>query len=154
MGKWIKREDRDGGVAAGWVPSFPVSVTLAALLVRKAMSEKRRDPRPYVGMHKEVIFGCPEWAALSSQARSLYFLLKGKRNPKKNHGFVQLSYRALKKIGYRGLKRPATVAKIYRELESGGWIRRRDEGGGLFGKASVYELTGKFDEYGFRKDER
>lgn len=104
-----------------------------------------------MGLHKELIFGCPEWGALSSQARSLYLLLKGKRNPKKNNGLVRLSYRALKKIGYCGLKRPATVAKIYRELEDGGWIRRQDEGGGLFGKASIYELTAKFDQYGFRK---
>jgi hypothetical protein len=115
---------------------------------------KKHDPRPYVGLHKELIFGCPEWAALSSQARSLYLLLKAKRNPKKNGGAVKLSYRELKKIGYRGLKRPATVAKLYRELEGAGWIKRKGDGGGLFGKANIYELTAKFDEYGFGKAER
>ena len=104
-----------------------------------------------MGLHKELIFGCPEWAALSPQAKTLYLLLKAKRNPVKNDGTVKLSYRELKKIGYRGLRRPATVSKFYLELELAGWICKRDVGGGLFGKSIFYILTAKFDRYGFRE---
>jgi hypothetical protein len=110
---------------------------------------KKRDPRPYVGIHKEVILGCPEWAALSAPAKSLYWLLKAKRNPKKNNGKVKLSHREIKKLRYPGLKRHETVTRLFQELQKTGWIKREDEGGGLFGKASIYTLTGKFDQYGF-----
>jgi hypothetical protein len=114
------------------------------------MREKKRDPRPYVGLHKELIFGCPEWAALSARAKSLYLLLKGKRNPKKNEGQVSLSYRELLKLKYSGLSRPGTISQIFEELEKGGWISRVEKGG-LFGKRTVYELTGRFDEYGLKR---
>ena len=111
--------------------------------------KKRRDQRPYVGLHKQLIFRCPEWAELSSNARSLYILLKGKRNPAKYGDEVSLSYRQIKKLRYRGLKRTTTISTAFRELEKGGWIKRKDEGGGLFRKATVYLMTGKFDEFGF-----
>jgi len=104
-------------------------------------------------MHKEVIFGCPEWAALSSQAKSLYWLLKGKRNPKKNGGLVRLSYRELLELKYHGLRRRDTISRAFKELESSGWIQRQGEGGGLFGRATIYKLTGFFDEYGFKRGE-
>jgi hypothetical protein len=110
---------------------------------------KRRDPRPYVGLHKEVIFGCPEWAALSPRAKCLYLILKGKRNPNKNGGQVRLSYRELIKLGHSGLRRPEMISIVFRELERNGWIARADDGG-LFGKTSSYTLSGKWDEYGTR----
>jgi len=111
---------------------------------------KKRDPRPYVGMHKEVIFGCPEWAALSAQARDLYWLLKGKRNPNKNDGKIKLPYREIKKIGYKGLKNFVTISRCFKELENSGWIERDREGGGLFRKANLYTLSGRLDEYGMK----
>lgn len=100
-------------------------------------------------MHKEVIFGCLEWAALSSQAKSLYWLLKGKRNPRKYGDEVRLSYRELKRLSYNDLKCQKTITRAFIELEVAGWIKRKDEGGGLFGKATIYILTGRFDQYGF-----
>lgn len=102
-----------------------------------------------MGLHKEVIFRCQEWAALSSHARSLYLLLKGKRNPAKYGAEVSLSYREIQKLKYRGLKRYATIAAAFRELEISGWIKRKDEGGGLFRRSTIYLMTGKFDEFGF-----
>ena len=111
--------------------------------------KKERDRRPYVALHKEVIFSCPEWASLSPHAKSLYLLLKAKRNPVKHDGEVRLSYREIRKLGYSGLKRPAAVVRAFQELTMSGWIRRKDEGGGLFGKATVYILTARFDKYGF-----
>ncbi|MGB7296821.1 MAG: hypothetical protein WBC70_14645 [Candidatus Aminicenantales bacterium] len=113
--------------------------------------QKKRDPRPYVGLHKEVIFGCPEWAALSPRAKSLYLLLKGKRNPKKNNGNVTLSYREIIRLSYAGLKRPETISQTYSELEKAEWIKRVDEGGGLYGNRTTYELSGQFDQYGLAK---
>lgn len=115
------------------------------------MKQGKRDPRPYVGMHKEVIFGCSEWAALSAQAKCLYLLLKGKRNPAKNEGKVRLSYREIQKIGYMGLKRRATISRSFQELMKASWIKRENEGGGLFGKATIYQLTSKYDEFGMKK---
>jgi hypothetical protein len=76
-------------------------------------------------------------------------LLKGKRNPKKNGGLVKLSYREILERKYHGLRKRGTISQAFRDLESGDWIRRQDKGGGLFGKATIYILTGKFDEYGF-----
>ena len=102
-----------------------------------------------MGLHKEVIFRCPEWAALSSHARSLYLLLKGKRNPAKYGDEVKLSYREILKLKYCGLKRKDTISKAFKELEASGWIKRKDEGGGLFRRATIYIMTGKHDQYGF-----
>jgi len=103
-----------------------------------------------VGIHKEVIFGCPEWAALSPRAKSLYLILKGKRNPNKNSGQVRLSYRELIKLRQAGLRRPDTISEVFKELEKSGWIVRVGEGGGLFGRISTYTLSGKWDEYGVK----
>jgi hypothetical protein len=110
--------------------------------------KKRRDPRPYVGIHKEVIFKCQEWTELSPPAKCLYLMMKGKYNPGKNHATVKLTYREIKKIGYTGLKKNETIARCFRELESSGWIRKKGPGGGLYRKATFYKITGKYDEYG------
>jgi hypothetical protein len=100
-------------------------------------------------MHKEIVFSCREWAALSPHAKNLYWLMKGKRNPKKYGNEVRLSYRELKRYGYTGLKRQATIRKAFKELCDAGWIKRKAEGGGLYGRATIYILTGRFDQYGF-----
>lgn len=111
---------------------------------------KKRDPRPYVGMHKEVIFSCPEYGKLSPVAKCLYQLMKGKRNPVKNNGLVKLSYRDILKLKQRGLRRRETISKAFKELEADGWIKREGQGGGLYRKATYYRLTGKYDEYGIK----
>lgn len=98
-------------------------------------------------MHKHVIFGCTEWAQLSPQAKCLYQLMKGKRNPSKNDGKIKLSYREILRLKHKGLRRRETIARLFRELETGGWIKQVERGG-LYGKATSYELTGEFDEYG------
>lgn len=104
-----------------------------------------------MGLHKNMIFSCPEWAAISAPARSLYLLMKGKRNPKKYGDEVKLSYRNILKLKYRGLRRKDTIARSFKELEEGGWIKKKNEvaAGGLYGKAAIYILTGKYDRYGF-----
>lgn len=103
-----------------------------------------------MGLHKEVIFGCPEWAALSPRAKCLYLLLKAKRNPAKNDGLIKLSYREISKIHYAGLLRRIRISEAFQELKEKGWIKRIGDGGGLYGKATFYELTGRFDEFGMR----
>lgn len=115
------------------------------------MLKKQRDSRPYVGLHKEVIFGCQEWAKLSPRGKCLYLLLKGKRNPAKNSGNVHLSYREISKLNYAGLRKPKRIRDAFQELEKAGWIRRDGIGGGLYGKRTEYQLTGQFDEYGIRQ---
>jgi hypothetical protein len=127
-----------------------VSVVLSAFYTRVATMTHKRDPRPYVGIHKEVLFGCPEWAALSPRAKCLYLLLKAKRNPAKNDGTVKLTYREILKIHYAGLLRQTRINEGFHELEEKDWIKRVD-GGGLFGKATFYQLTGKYDEFGMKK---
>jgi hypothetical protein len=112
------------------------------------MKKGIRDPRPYIGLHKEVLFG-PAWAALSPVAKDLYCLLKGKRNPRKGEE-VRLSYREVLKLKHRGLRKLATISKAFKELEAGGWIRAAREEGGLYGLPKAYVLTGKFDAYGIR----
>lgn len=45
-----------------------------------------------------------------------------------------------------------TIRKVYAELEKGEWIRRCDVGGGLFKKATAYELTLLKDNFGLKKE--
>jgi hypothetical protein len=108
--------------------------------------QKKHDFRPFIGLHKEVLFGS-EWAALSPAAKCLYLLLKGKRNPAKREE-VKLSYRELLKLKQHGLRRPGTISRAFKELETSGWIKRANPGG-LFGSAQFYLLSGRVDRYGF-----
>jgi hypothetical protein len=110
--------------------------------------KKKRDPRPYVGLHKEFLFKNPKWADLSATAKSLYLLMKGKYNPDKNEGKVKLTYRDIKKTGYRGLKKNETIARCFRELVEAGLIKKISPGGGLYRKCTYYKLTWMLDEYG------
>ncbi|MBD3203708.1 hypothetical protein GF327_05395 [Candidatus Woesearchaeota archaeon] len=110
--------------------------------------KKKRDPRPYVGLHKEFLFKNQKWADLSAPARSLYLLMKGKYNPGKNDGLVKLPYREIKKYGYVGLKKNETISRCFRELEEAELIKRILPGGGLPKKCTYYKLTGSEDEYG------
>jgi len=109
------------------------------------MAKKQRDYRPFIGLHKELIFNCPEWAALSSNAKVLYQLLKAKWNPKKGED-IHLSYRALAKLAYKDMASSRTISSAFKELERGGWIERMISGG-LFGKATRWRLTGKHDGF-------
>jgi hypothetical protein len=109
---------------------------------------KKRDHRPYIGMHKHVVFKSREWAALSSPAKCLYLLMKGKYNPGKNDGKVKLPYREILDAHYSGLRRRETIARCFRELETSGFIKKSGPGGGLFRKATFYKLTGSYDEFG------
>lgn len=107
----------------------------------------QRDHRPFIGLHNYVLFG-PDWGRLSSQARSLYLLLKGKRNPVKREE-IKLSYREILKLKHCGLRRHSAISRSFKELEKAGWIERANPGG-LYGGAQLYCLTGRFDEYGFK----
>ncbi len=107
---------------------------------------KRRWPNanfvaiPRHWLHKDQ---CPEWKALSASAKLLYIYLKACWNGR-NNGEITLHYSQLR--GVTGLSSSATVSRAFKDLESGGWIRRKDLGG-LYRKSNHYELTGKYDPY-------
>jgi hypothetical protein len=114
--------------------------------------KRRRDSRPFVGLHKELIFGCPEYAALSPTAKSLYSLLKAKLNPSKGEE-ICLSYRQVLNLKYKGLHSTATIAKAFKELADQGWAEPLERGG-LFHLPSKWRLTWKFDQFNAGRRER
>ena len=89
---------------------------------------RKRDQRPFFGLHKELIFGCPEYADLSPVAKCVYQLLKAKLNPNKGEE-VSLPYRQVLKLKYRGLHGTATIARAFKELQDKGWTEPVDRGG-------------------------
>lgn len=97
------------------------------------------------------------WAALSMQARLIYLELRGKlaRDPRENNGRVHLSIRdAAEAVG---LKKLATVASGFHELQAKGFIvvtRLGTLGSEGHGKATEYRITecGTRDAYEGTKD--
>ena len=105
---------------------------------------KRRHPgQSFVMIPRGLLFGCPEWKALSPGAKQLYILIKARYNGR-NNGEISLPYTTLK--GNRGLSAPATISKAVAELETTGFIERRHLGG-LFRRKNLYKLTGRFDDH-------
>ena len=116
------------------------------------MKKKKRDQRAFVGLHKELLFNCAAWAALSPAAKVLYLLLKAKLNPNKGDT-VALSYRQVLKLQYKGLSNNHTVAAAFAQLEHAGWIEK-EQRGGLFGQSTRWKLTGKYDGFNTGKQIR
>ena len=111
------------------------------------MSRRKRDQRQFVGMHKQVIYGSPEWASLSPAAKDLYLLAKGKWKGPGEGDEVTLSYRTVLDKGHRGLRSNKRIASAFRELAEGGRWLERAAPGGLLGNPQLWRLTFKVDDF-------
>lgn len=111
------------------------------------MRKGRRDYArlPFIMLAKEMLFKCPEWCALSSGARDVYLLLKGKYNGS-NNGQIRLYYTDIKKLKISGLRSDKAISRAFHELESGGWTERTKLGG-LHRFINEYRLTAKYDRF-------
>ncbi len=108
---------------------------------------KKRDRRPFVALHKELINNPEYMEKLSLRAKVLYQMIKTKYNPNKNSGLIRLPYREVIKKKCPGLRRFDPVSRAFKELINQGWLEVAEHGG-LFGKVSLYRLTFKWDKYG------
>lgn len=125
------------------------------------MAKDRRERGRYVdGPFIPLTLGVKNsdaWHALSMQARLIYLELRGKlaRDPRENNGRIHLSIRdAAEAVG---LKKLATVAGGFHELQAKGFIvvtRLGTLGSEGYGKATEYRITecGTRDAYEGTKD--
>ena len=113
-------------------------------------SKRKRDQRTFVGLHKQVVFGSSEWAALSSFAKDLYLLAKGKWKGPGLGDEIALSYREIIELKHTGLRNRKHISKAFQELEAGGGWLERTAPGGLLGTPQIWRLTFKVDQFGLK----
>jgi len=105
-------------------------------------SKKRKNGLSFVMIRRDLLKD-PDWRILSNSAKILYVYLRAKFNYK-TYSEVSLAYSEMK-----GVMSSKTMSRAFKELETGGWIKKVKKGG-LFGGVSTYNFLGQYKDFYYK----